>query len=276
MSPDAVGLVLLAALLHAGWNALVKNSHDPLLGVWSIIVVAAVGSLVALPFVGFPQGDVRWLLAASVALHVAYDVAMASAYRITDLSVAYPVARGTASLLAGIGGVVFLADVLTFPMVIGIGLAVAGLLVLAASRIKPRGLMIALGAAVVLASFTLVDSAGSRTVGSSIAFVVVLFPLHAAVETVAVLLRRSPGELRNYVVTRPRRVLISGVAAPLSYLCTLAAIERAPVGAVTALREISVVMATVIGVWVLGEQASRRRWVAVGLIASAAMVLGSA
>lgn len=276
MSPQAVGLALLAALLHAGWNALVKDSDDPLLGVWSIIVVAAIGSLVALPFLGLPEGNIGGLLVASVLLHVAYDVAMASAYRLADLSVAYPVARGTASLLAGIGGVVFLSDVLTAPMMGGIGLAVAGLLVLAASRIEPRGAVVALGAAVVLASFTLVDSAGARLVGSSPQFVAVLFPLHAAVETVAVLLRRRPRQLLDYVVTRPRRVLISGVAAPSSYLCTLAAIELAPVGAVTALRETSVVMATVLGVWMLGEHASRRRWIAVSLIATAAMVLGTA
>lgn len=276
MSPQAVGLALVAALLHAGWNALVKDSDDPLLGVWSIIVVAALGSLVALPFVGLPRGDIRGMLVASVLLHVAYDVAMASAYRIADLSVAYPVARGTASLLAGIGGVVLLADVLTAPMVVGICLAVAGLLVLAASRIDPRGALTALGAAVVLASFTLVDSAGSRAVGSSVQFVAVLFPLHAATETVAVLLRRRPRQLLAHVVGHPRRVLVSGIAAPLSYLCTLAAIEQAPVGAVTALRETSVVMATVLGVWLLGEHASRRRWIAVGLIATAAMVLGTA
>lgn len=276
MSPEAVGLVLLAALLHAGWNAVVKDSDDPLLGVWSIITVAAIGSLIALPFVGLPDGDVRWVLVASVALHVVYDVAMASAYRLTDLSVAYPVARGTASLLAGVGGVVFLSDVLTLPMFVGIGLAVAGLLVLAASRIDPRGLLTALGAAVVLASFTLVDSAGSRSVGSSLTFVVILFPLHALVETAAVLVRRHPRHLLAYVVTRPRRVLVSGVAAPLSYLFTLAAIQHAPVGAVTALRETSVVIATLLGVFVLGEHATRRRWVAVGLIAAAAMVLGVA
>lgn len=276
MSPQAVGLVLVAALLHAGWNALVKGSDDPLLGVWSIIVVAALGSLVALPFVGLPGADIRWLLVASVALHVLYDVAMASAYGLADLSVVYPVARGTASLLAGLGGVVFLSDVLSAPMLVGIGFAVAGLLVLAASRIDPRGALVALGAAAVLASFTLVDSAGSRLVGSSLTFVTVLFPLHALVETVAVLVRRRPRQLVAYVVRQPRRVLISGVAAPLSYLCTLAAIEHAPVGAVTALRETSVVMATILGVWVLGEHASRQRWIAVGLITSGAMVLGTA
>lgn len=276
MSPEAIGLALLAAVLHAGWNALVKSSHDPLLGVWSIIVVAAIGSLLAMPFVGLPDGDVRLVLAVSVVLHVVYDVAMASAYRLTDLSVAYPVARGTASLLAGIGGVVLLGDVLTVPMVAGIGLAVSGLLVLAASRIDPRGLVTALGAALVLGSFTLVDAAGARSVGSSLQFVVVLFPFHAAVETAAVLVRRRPRQLLAYVVDQRRRMLVSGVAAPLSYLCTLAAIERAPVGAVTALRETSVVLATVLGVWFLGEHATRQRWVAVALIATAAMVLGSA
>jgi drug/metabolite transporter (DMT)-like permease len=276
VSPEAIGLALLAAVLHAGWNALVKDSHDPLLGVWSIIVVAAIGSLLAMPIVGLPQGDMRLLLATSVMLHVAYDVAMASAYRLTDLSVAYPVARGTASLLAGIGGALFLSDVLSPPMLVGIGLAVSGLLVLAASRIDPRGLLTALAAAVVLASFTLVDSAGARLTGSSLRFVVVLFPLHAVMETVAVLLRRRPRDLLNYVVTQRRRVVISGVAAPLSYLCALAAIERAPVGAVTALRETSVVLATIIGVWFLGERATRQRWLAVALISTAAMVLGSA
>lgn len=276
MSPTAIGLALLAALLHAGWNAIVKDGDDPLLGVWSIIVVAALGSLVALPFVGLPDRDIGWLLVASVGLHVVYDMSMAAAYELTDLSVAYPVARGTASVLAGIGGVLFLADVLTPTMLVGIGLAASGLLVLAASRIEPRGALTALWAAVMLAAFTLVDSAASRLLGSSLDLVVVLFPLHATVETVAVLTRRRPQDLVGFVRTHPRRVAVSGVAAPLSYLCFLAAAERAPVGAVTALRESSVVIATVLGVWVLREHASRRRWVAVGLIAAAAMVLGTA
>jgi drug/metabolite transporter (DMT)-like permease len=273
VSLAATSLALAAAVLHAGWNALVKGGNDPLLSMWAIIVVGAAAVLPLWAWYDPPGLRMLTLLGASVALHVAYDVSMARAYRVTDLSVAYPVTRGSAAVLSAVGGALLLGDVLSPGMLVGVVMAAAGLCVLAATRSDLRAFRIALAAAVLLAGFTLIDGGLARELGSSLQLAAWLFPAHAGAQTVLVLVVRPRQEIWRFLVTHRRDVLLTGLAAPLSYLATLAAIERAPVGPVLALRETSMIFATVLAVVVLGEVVSRRRWLAVASIAAAAIVI---
>jgi multidrug transporter EmrE-like cation transporter len=273
VSVAAIVLALAAAALHAGWNVAVKGSTDPVLGLWSIISVAAVCSV---PFLLVLRPAVRgiWpLLVVSVLVHVANDVLMASAYERVDLSVAYPLARGSAPALIAVGGTLWLDETLAPAAITGVVLVGVGVVVLASGRWDPRGIAVAGMAAAAVATYTLVDSAAVRQLGSSPAFVVMMFPLHALGMTGVVLVRRGPTRMRSYVRANPSRIALTGIAAPASYLLVLTAVQFAPVALVAALRETSVIMATFMGLLLLREPVGWRRLLSVTLIATGAVTL---
>lgn len=274
MSPAAVGLALIAAVLHAGWNAVVKRGfRDPLLGTWSIVVV---GGLTVAPLwlvIGPPPSRLFLLLLTSAAVHIVYDVSMAYSYRITGLSAAYPLTRGAATVLAAAGGVVLLGDRLTPGMLAGIGLVIVAATMLATTMTEPRGVAAALTAGIPLATYTLLDGALTREVGSGLTWAAWLFPVHAAVSSGVLLVARGPSELRRWARSCWQPALVGGFGALGSYVAVLAAIERAPVGPVLGLRETSVVVAAVLGRWLLREHLATRRWLAVGVISAAAALM---
>ena len=109
--------VLAAALLHAGWNALLKAAPggDPLLDMASVVAGSSLTGLVVAPFVGLPDAAAWKFAAASTVIHFGYYVTLSQAYRTGDLSFAYPLMRGTAPLLVTVLGVIFLRRVAVSP-----------------------------------------------------------------------------------------------------------------------------------------------------------------
>src|SRR4030095_1093785 len=104
--------VLSAGLLHAGWNALLKSAPggDPLLDTATVVAGSGIWALVAIPAVGVPDSASWVFMLLSVAIHWAYYITLAHAYRTGDLSFAYPLMRGTAPLIATLLRVGFLRD----------------------------------------------------------------------------------------------------------------------------------------------------------------------
>ena len=113
MSVATFVMVLVAAMLHAAWNLAMKDSDDRLLAAWAIMGVGGLVSLPVLVVLGPPPAEALGWLALSVGIHVGYVLALSRAYELTDLAVAYPVARGTAPLLVTIGGVTLLGDAIS-------------------------------------------------------------------------------------------------------------------------------------------------------------------
>ncbi|MFM9132685.1 MAG: hypothetical protein ACKORY_08220 [Actinomycetota bacterium] len=124
-------LALAAAVLHAAWNLWVKQSGDRWIALWGQMTMAGIGGLVISLAVGIPDGFVWWPAVASGLIHLYYIVALARSYDLADFSVTYPIARGSGALLAAAGGVLFLDDHLTPLMVVGIAVAVGGIILLA-------------------------------------------------------------------------------------------------------------------------------------------------
>lgn len=269
----AAALALTAAALHAGWNVGVKDSVDRLATLWAILAVAGLLSVPVLLVAGLPAAAALQLLAPSIALHVAYDLLMLRAYGATDLSVAYPLARGAAPALVALGGVVWLGDRLPPSGAMGIAVVSAGLLALASGRPDRTGLLVAAAAAIMLAGYTLVDGAAVRLSGGSLSVAALLFVVHGVVMTLLTLLRRTPGQLAAHVRDRGWRLLAGGIAASVGYLCVLAALRLAPAGLVAALRETSVVLATALGGLLLREPLPRMRIIAAAVIAIGSGVL---
>lgn len=255
--------VLGAALLHAGWNALVKKSGDPLLETALINVMAGVAAIPVLVFVPLPDAAAWPYLATSVALHVGYFFALVGTYRAGDLSYSYPLMRGLAPLLAALGALAWLGEAPTPAGWGGIALISAGVLSigLIGHRWLPNDRAAtawALVNALIIACYTVVDGAGVRLAGGAERYVLWIFLLDAVPFTLIVLWMRGP-QFGLYVARHWRRGLAGGIAAATAYGIALWAMTLAPVATVAALRETSVVFATLIGIYLLNEPRLKRR-----------------
>lgn len=276
MSPSSVAFALTAALLHASWNAGVKSSPDPLISLLGIVTVAGSVSLVWLPFAVVPNTRQLGLLLMSVMLHAGYDVLLTAAYRLADLSIAYPIARGLGAIIGAVGGVLLLGDRLDPVLSIGVIAAGTGLLVIALQRASLRAATVASAAAALLAGFTLVDAALARELGSGLGVVAYLFPLHAVALGAVAVRMRGGSAVRTFLVENRGHVFVGGVAGLASYLAVLAALQRGPVGPVLALREGSTVFAVLIAVAVLRERPTRATMTGAGILAGSSILIAAA
>src|SRR5512143_2112716 len=125
--------VLGAGLLHAAWNALLKSAPggDPMLDTAAVVGGSSVACLAAAPFVPLPHPAAWAFMAASSAIHFAYYFTLAQAYRTGDLSFAYPLMRGTAPMLVALLGIVFLGELPTLHVALGIALICGGIVSIA-------------------------------------------------------------------------------------------------------------------------------------------------
>lgn len=260
---DVTLLVLGAALMHASWNAIVKSSASKLLDTASIAIGASALCLLAVPFFPVPDRASWPWLAVSVALHFLYFTALIGAYRWGDLSHTYPLMRGLAPLLVALAGAVALNEDLTSAIWMGIGLISAGivgpmLLQRDLQETPRRATLIALANAFIIAGYTLVDGVGARLSGNAVSYCLWLF-LFDGFPIAALALAMRGKEAWRYAGTRWKPCTIGAALTVASYGIVLWAMTRAPVAAVAALRETSVVFATMIGTMFLREPFGRWR-----------------
>jgi len=251
-------LVLLAALMHASWNALVKASPSKFLDVVAINVVSATTAAITIPFLS-PIDWACWpWLAGSALLHQLYFAAVVGAYRFGDLSHAYPIMRGCAPMLVAVMGVWLLSEQLAATMWAGVALIVVGIIgpaLIAARgiRLPGRGTAVAAGNAVVIACYTLVDGVGTRASGNAVGYGMWLFLLTAMPMSAYAAAWRGR-ELASYLRERWALAALGGALLMSAYLIALWAMTRAPIAAVAALRETSVILAAIIGTMFLKER----------------------
>ena len=255
--------VLGAGLLHAGWNALLKSAPggDPMLDMATIVAGSAVCGLIAIPFVGVPDTSAWKFAAVSSIIHWGYYVTLAHAYRTGDLSFAYPLMRGSAPLIVTLLGIVFLREWPTPQIALGIALISLGIVSIAFARRgrhPPSAAGWALANACIIAAYTLIDGAGARASGNALAYVSWLIFLES-IPFLAWIWARQGTVAFTYIGRSWRRGLLGGAASLGAYGIVLWAMTRAPVAAVAALRETSVLFAALIGAFVLKEGLGVRR-----------------
>jgi drug/metabolite transporter (DMT)-like permease len=275
MSLTVFAIVLFAAVMHAVWNAIVKGGSDKLL--MTILVTSSSGAVAALilPFLA-PPAVASWpFLLASMVFQIIYFTLIARVYRAAEMSQAYPLMRGTAPLLVSMSSVGLLHEHLSVIAWSGICLICVGTASLAwTARAKGglKGVSLALLNAVVIAAYTLIDGVGVRRSTAPIAYAAWLFLL-TAVPLIGWAIARKGAAFRRYSVKHLRVGMIAGLGSCASYGLALWAMTRAPVALVAALRETSILFATVIAALVLKERVSPQRVAAVCVIASGAAML---
>ncbi|MGH8663611.1 MAG: EamA family transporter [Burkholderiales bacterium] len=263
MTLGVTAAVLAAALLHATWNALIKASRDVVFDTALVVAGAALVAALLLPWLAAPATPSWPYLAASAVVHQGYFALLAAAYRRGDLSFAYPLMRGLPPLLVALGGIVLLPDPRSAWLWSGV--AAISLGVLSIGGLHPRQLLtrmrpaaFAVCNAFVIAAYTLIDGIGVRLSGSAVSYGLWLFFL-TAWPYVGVALWSRRASLGAHLRRHWWRGLLGGTLSIAAYLIALWAMTRAPIAAVAALRETSVIFAAVIGAWLLKEPFGRHR-----------------
>jgi len=263
--------VLFAAMLHAGWNTLVKAGSDKLV---STTLVAAGGGLIALPLIfvtPLPAPESWPYLLASAIIHIGYFTAIVLLYRNADLSVAYPVTRGSAPLLATIIAALTLGELPTGLALTGALSLSLGIMWLATDGIRKGGLdrttlFVALINAGIVALYTVVDGMGGRLSQHSVSYNIWLEFLDGLFFVPLALFIRGRSLIRP-LITQWKTGLLGGGAAFASYGIAIWAMTETPIGHVAAVRESSVFFATLFGALFLGEKFGRSRYVAAAFVA---------
>ncbi|NBN76726.1 hypothetical protein GWI72_00425 [Microvirga tunisiensis] len=271
MDLGALGLVLLAALLHAGWNALIKAVDDRA-GVLAAVSAAHVVLGLFLVSVAPGPAPASWpAIATSALLHYGYYALLFRAYRLGDLSQVYPISRGLAPAAVALAAAVLVGERLPPAGWVGLACVCAGIGLLAVRRTpsSPGAIGFAVALGLLIAAYSVADGLGVRQSQSVFGYMGWLFLLEFPVPLVIALNRRlRGGHFRLGVILLGS---LGGVAAVTAYGLVLYVKTIAPLGAVSAVRESSVILAALIGILVLGE-----RPVALRLLAAAIVAVGVA
>jgi len=277
MSNGVVAAILFAAFLHAGWNALIKRrDRDMLAATIAIAAGAALISLCFLPFVP-PPAPASWpFLAASSVPQIAYYLLIAKVYRGSDLSLAYPVMRGTAPFFVAAANAILFGEVLSWMGFLGVGCICGGVLLIASGRFRrpdaARAVTTAIGIALVIASYTVLDGLGVRRSGSPAGYTLWVFLLTGLGLTGWTMIQRRTQMLQSLRADFWTG-LGGGGASLLSYGIALWAMTKAPVAAVAALRETSILFAALMSMILLREKASWERIAAAMLLTAGAVAI---
>ena len=275
MSATVIVLALLAAILHATWNAFLRSGVDRL---WTVTVMSFSGTIIAIPFAfifPLPAGAAWTYIALSAALQVAYTLFLVAAYRDGQLGQVYPIVRGTVPLLVTLGAFFIAGQRPTVLQGLGVSLVAIGIMSLALGKggASRRSILFALAAGAIVASYGTVDSVGVHAAGHAGTYAVWVFILYGLLLPLAFILARGRlvVDLRSPVTLK---ALAGGVVAILPYALVVLAFSLGPAGPITALRETSVVFALLIGWLFLGETLTSRRITAAAIVALGAVCLG--
>jgi phosphonate utilization associated putative membrane protein len=254
--------VLFGALLHAGWNALVKSAADKALDTALLNLIGAVIALPLLAVAGVPSAAAwPWLLGSAV-VHVGYYSLLTAAYRHGELALTYPLMRGVAPLIVALVSVSAFGEPLSAGGWTGVIAVSCGVLVLGLSRHgleSGRAVALALTNAAVIALYTVIDGHGVRASGNAVGYVAAVFLLNGLPFGALVLARRGWPAVRAHARRRAPFAALGAVGSVGSYGIALWAMTRAPVATVAALRETSVLFAALLGAWQLHEAFTPRR-----------------
>jgi drug/metabolite transporter (DMT)-like permease len=279
MTPLALGLVLTSALAHASWNLLAKNASESRVFAWlCVISAAAVAAPLALAQIvvsaSWPSAGSLFYPAVSGLIHVAYFLTLTRAYRSGDLSLVYPLARGTGPLLAVVLAIVAFGERPSLLASLGIAAILLGVLCLTGDPRALRGsgngpaITFALATGAIIAAYTLWDKHGVSTVGvPPLVYFTVLMGTCGLCQIPWALQDRGRAMLEIAAFWK-RSVLAGGLVA-LAYTLVLTALVTSPVAYVAPMREIGILFGAVLGHRLLAEGQTGQR-----LAGSALMVLG--
>lgn len=256
-------VVLVAAVLHASWNAIAHDIDDKLVAFTLLGIGGAVCSVPLVALAPLPRGASWPFLGASVVMHVVYNLLLMKAYQLGEFGQVYPLARGTSPLVVTVLAAAFVGEVpppfeLAGVLVVSIGLGSLVFLGGMPGRGELPAVLAALATGLAIATYTTIDGLGVRSSASPVGYAGWLVLLESiAIPCVAFAIRGRPllGQLRP----RPWRGLLGGALSLLAYGLVLWAQTKGPLAPISALRETSIIVGSVIGTIVFRERFGRPR-----------------
>jgi len=293
LTPFSIVLVLSSAFLHASWNALLRGGADRTQSMLIMNITVGITGLAMVAAAGLPSAASAIYVCASGLIHLVYNALLVLMYRSGDLGETYPVARGSSPALVALGGSLFAGEWMNLIGTVGIGLVCVGIFMLAAARARSakvasdfaydrapkRGgplhamnLPAALATGVSIAAYTVVDGLGVRASGNWIAYTGGVFAFFLAVPLWYLARRRR----RVFMVplAEAGKAASGGLISLAAYGAIIWAMEGSAMGAVSALRETSVVFAALLGAAFLNERLTGLRIGACCIIALGAACVG--
>ncbi|WP_321921602.1 DMT family transporter [Paraburkholderia guartelaensis] len=273
------GIVLFAALLHASWNAMLHGNRDRFFSMtWMSIAIGLVATFVVLSMPSPASASWPYIVASGL-VHVFYNVSLVRSYRRNDLALAYPIARGSSPLLVTLGAALFAHEAIGPLHGLGIVMISGGIVAIALQgrQVSRAGALAALTTGATIALYTVIDGIGVRlSDGQPLSYTAWMFLSYWAMPVLFVA-RRGSAALWTPVRAEPLSIASSvagGLVSIGAYGIVIWALQSGAMGAVSALRETSVVFAVLIGRMFLRETVSGTRWLACVVVAAGAVCLG--
>ncbi len=267
--------IIFAAIFHATWNGLMKGGKDPLLDSMVISIVWLVIAVISIPFLPLPHPSSWAYIAVSSIIHIVYFFLLAKSYDTGELSRVYPIIRGLPPLIIAVVSFVFLNEGISFWGWAGIIVISLGILALEFGNKTPskKVLLLSVATAIMVASYTIIDGLGARLSGNSISFLLWFASLQGIIYTILVVAIRGKQRSITHVKLYWRRGAIGGVLSLFGYGIILWAMTKAPIAYVSALRETSVLFASIIAVVFLAEPLKKSRIISAILIVSGIILM---
>jgi drug/metabolite transporter (DMT)-like permease len=269
--------VLAAAVMHAGWNVLVKLKLDRFLSLCLIQTLMGLMGLAMLLVFPTPAASSIPYAVLSGVLHLGYNLFLARSYRTGDLSQVYPIARGAAPLLTLATTWLIAHEDVTPTAALGIAVLVAGIWFVSVVgrrgvRLDGYTIFFALGTSVFIAAYTVVDGLGGRVSGTPSSYAAMVFVFDAAFLAATALYLRGPGVIRE-VAPFWKSGLAGALLSAGAYWIAIWAMSNAPIAAVAALRETSILVVMLLSMRVLKETVTLSRLAGAAFIVAGAILI---
>lgn len=277
MDISVYGAVLVAAVLHGTWNMLVKINLDRFAALFVIHSIMGVMGLAALSVTGLPAAAALPYALVSGTLHTLYNLFLARAYRYGEMSLVYPLARGVAPLVALLLSLVIAGETISLVELVLLGLLLVGLWLVAlggAGKIMTdsKSIAYAIGTAIFIGLYTVVDGMGARLSEDAFAFIALIYFFDGLFILIVALFTRGTA---IFTTARPFAVrgAIGALFAAAAYGLVVWAMTKAPIAIVAALRETSILFVLAMSAFVLKERVAPVRILGGALIVAAAAAL---
>ena len=268
-------VILIAAILHASWNAFIKNKGN---GFAKMTILATIIGVIVAPFtfvVGVPPLETCMYLGVSIIAHTMYMHSLTRAYQNEDFSVAYPFARGLAPLLTVIILLFFFNRSISINELIGIGIIILGILILFNAqkfKFNFKILISLLYFPVSIVFYTLVDAMGVKTADSTQQFIVWLFILIPIPMLLYSLANQKELVVSTFIENK-YSLIVASIGSLTSYSLVLWAYTQAPIYYVASIRESSIIFASLIGLIFFKEKGLVRRLIAAFVLFAGVIML---
>jgi len=279
MSLFAIGLLLIAAVLHTTWNLLLKRAGEKYIATWWSAVIGFLVFTPAVYFLGFPSKSVWHILIISAFLEISYYIVLGAAYKDSDFSLVYPMGRGAAPALIAVWAAIFLHERFTLGGLIGIIIIISGLLIVgggdifqAHSKLHTRGILLALLLALLISIYSILDGIAVKQT-AALPYVIVLFLCVPAFTAPLIFRYYGWNKLNDEFSAHGWTLAAIGVLTIGAYSLALWAYSISPLGYAGAIREVSVVMAAYAGWQFLGEKFGGWRILGAVIIFAGIMVI---